>query len=690
MISVIVPVYNVSPYIDECIQSIVEQSYKDIEIILINDGSLDDSKEKCEVWRAKDSRIKLIDKENEGQAICRNIGVSVAQGELITFIDSDDWIDPDMLQHLYDALVKYDADISMCEAYTQHSNGSFTDYSLQKFDRPIIHIQDEKDYLLTVRFTMWSKLYRKSLFTENKIIEPSIKFEDFATVPIVYALANKIACVDECLYYYRYRGNSTVNDAKYASERLKALELMMQNFYDRGMDREWIGILKRLYAERGIILMRQIYPLLSKSFQHCCEEYDKNLKKHFGIGLSSISPRFQTQCRSGNVVANMLGEYELAVFGSYNLMIIAKMIMNIGMPDFLENHYCFSGLVSAMSDADELFYELNLEHKSDFRCKHLVQDFCKTFAHKNRCEFKGIDFFVVDFLEERFDIGEISGHYFTISDAFMDIAEQIGIEYRLIDKFSEEANVLWKESCDKFIRLLKRYIGAEKVIIVRSLLAEGYGNDMEMKQNYDNIGEIRKTNLLLNEYYNYFIEKMPDAMVIEVEDLFCYYTDENFKHGCFPWHLSDRAYWLLRSRVLNEIKMLDGNAIDKKLKENHLQKTEAREKYYDILNGKKIVLWNEEEISQKNSYALITQILNMTNKTPQYIIANANWKKDSIWGVKTAQPCVLSENADKYYVIISSGTNDIAIEKKLEEYGYKKEVNYCYENEMRMLLDPRS
>ena len=111
MISIIIPVYNVSQYLNECIQSVVNQSYKDFECILIDDGSSDGSEIICDQWEQKDSRIKVIHQPNQGVSKARNRGIAEVQGEYITFIDSDDWIDSNYLNALLQPIEKYNVDL---------------------------------------------------------------------------------------------------------------------------------------------------------------------------------------------------------------------------------------------------------------------------------------------------------------------------------------------------------------------------------------------------------------------------------------------------------------------------------------------------------------------------------------------------------------------------------------------------
>lgn len=116
-ISVIVPVYKTEQYLNRCVQSITDQTYKNLEIILVDDGSPDNCPEMCDQWAKKDERIKVIHKRNGGISSARNAGLDSATGDYIMFADSDDWMEPDMAEFLYRLIVKYDADISRCGFY---------------------------------------------------------------------------------------------------------------------------------------------------------------------------------------------------------------------------------------------------------------------------------------------------------------------------------------------------------------------------------------------------------------------------------------------------------------------------------------------------------------------------------------------------------------------------------------------
>ena len=125
-ISIIVPVYKVEKYLDKCVNSIVGQTYKNLEIILVDDGSPDNCPAMCDEWAQKDSRIKVIHKKNGGLSSARNAGLDACTGDYIGFVDSDDWIEPDMYEYLLNIGMKNNADVSRCEFVIEAENSDIT------------------------------------------------------------------------------------------------------------------------------------------------------------------------------------------------------------------------------------------------------------------------------------------------------------------------------------------------------------------------------------------------------------------------------------------------------------------------------------------------------------------------------------------------------------------------------------
>ncbi len=212
-ISVVVPVYNIEDFLPECLDSIIHQSYQNLEIILVNDGSTDSSLQICEDYAKKDSRIQVITQQNAGLSAARNTGIKVATGEYITFIDSDDYIDLDMINILYDQLVKNAADMSVCQFMPVDEDSN--PLPLKKHYPSFVVSGNEKcmeEFFLDtgIKTCAWGKLYRTDLFEE--ISYPVGKYhEDVYTTYRIVALCEKIAICSEEMYYYRQRANSIMH-----------------------------------------------------------------------------------------------------------------------------------------------------------------------------------------------------------------------------------------------------------------------------------------------------------------------------------------------------------------------------------------------------------------------------------------------------------------------------------------------
>lgn len=219
MISIIIPVYNSSQYLNECIQSVVNQSYKDFECILIDDGSSDGSEIICNQWKQKDSRIKVIHQSNQGVSKARNKGIAEAQGEYITFIDSDDWIDSNYLNTLLQPIEEYNVDLVVCGLQQHYSNGAFKNYS---YKTGIIHIEQQDTNAFTdinKKFLLFGpviKLYKRTIIQAHNIhFPPEYTYgEDLLFNYSYLEYVKTVYIVDQCLYHYRITGSGTLSSIK--------------------------------------------------------------------------------------------------------------------------------------------------------------------------------------------------------------------------------------------------------------------------------------------------------------------------------------------------------------------------------------------------------------------------------------------------------------------------------------------
>lgn len=212
-LSVIIPVYNVENYLRDCLNSVVNQTLKDIEIICINDGSTDKSREILQEFADKDSRIKIIDQENKGQAAARNVGIKEAKGEFIGFVDSDDWLAADFYEKLYDSAIKFNADIAAGSIKRCFASGKSEDWIIYKNITFTNKLRKKFDLCKVPKFHyIWNKIYRRVPFLHSGVtFEEGIYFEDLEFMHKVLCYLDNLVAVPDVFYYYRDNVNSTVN-----------------------------------------------------------------------------------------------------------------------------------------------------------------------------------------------------------------------------------------------------------------------------------------------------------------------------------------------------------------------------------------------------------------------------------------------------------------------------------------------
>ena len=212
-ISIIIPVYKVQEYLEKCIKSILCQTYRNLEIILVDDGSPDECGNICDRYAAKDKRIHVIHKQNEGVARARNDGLDYASGDYISFIDSDDWIAKNAYEVLLDGLKKYDADCSVGACMTViDRDGKLTPKKKKK--SPVVCETSEKamERVLLRGSAVWNRLFKKKIFEQIRF--PLDRINDDEVVALhAYAECRKIVFLDQDTYYYRIRQNSITTSA---------------------------------------------------------------------------------------------------------------------------------------------------------------------------------------------------------------------------------------------------------------------------------------------------------------------------------------------------------------------------------------------------------------------------------------------------------------------------------------------
>ena len=211
MISVIIPIYNVAHYLPQCMESVLSQSYKELEVILVDDGSTDECPNLCDDYEKQDSRVRVIHKKNGGLSDARNAGMRIATGEWIYFVDSDDWVAQDAIQKLYHFAVDNHCDVVQGGLYyAYHDHLLFRKASKKEQKRTVLERNDAMRELIVndrVKNFAWGKLYKTELIKDLHF--PVGKyFEDSFWQHLVMDRVERYGIVDEPLYFYRQRGDS--------------------------------------------------------------------------------------------------------------------------------------------------------------------------------------------------------------------------------------------------------------------------------------------------------------------------------------------------------------------------------------------------------------------------------------------------------------------------------------------------
>ncbi|MGN8922567.1 glycosyltransferase family 2 protein [Lachnospiraceae bacterium HCP28S3_F9] len=217
MVTVIIPVYNVEMYLPLCINSILKQTYQNLEIILIDDGSTDDSPGICDTYALKDNRIKVIHQQNQGAAVARNTGLENATGEYIVFVDSDDFINEKMIEKLYIALKQTDSDLSICNFKYTSENGKEIDLKETDIKNEVLYTEEIIDKLFQNNncgyIVIWNKMYKKDLWKQIRY-PVGVIYEDEAVIHHIFSKCKKVATISDELYYYRQVSGSIMHSER--------------------------------------------------------------------------------------------------------------------------------------------------------------------------------------------------------------------------------------------------------------------------------------------------------------------------------------------------------------------------------------------------------------------------------------------------------------------------------------------
>lgn len=263
LISIIIPVYNVEQFLPKCLDSVISQTYRNLEIILIDDGSTDRSGIICDEYKLKDNRIKVIHQGNQGIGCVRNIGLKECRGDFVGFVDSDDYIKPEMFFILHEELLKYKAEIACCASYRVEIDNKLR-VCYDNFQDKKVYCDDEvfEKYLeCHFGYMLWNKLFKTDIV--KNIDFPNTKIgEDLWFLIQTFYLTQKVVCINEPLYYYVKRSSSLTETTK-KLDYVKNIELfeITKNIFS------FIKVNKSIYVPKVI---NGYIKSLTEMYQNIC------------------------------------------------------------------------------------------------------------------------------------------------------------------------------------------------------------------------------------------------------------------------------------------------------------------------------------------------------------------------------------------------------------------------------------
>lgn len=285
LISIIIPIYRVEKYLKECIDSVINQTYKNLEVILVNDGSPDNCGNMCDEYARKDKRVKVIHKKNGGLSDARNHGIDMATGKYITFIDSDDYVDLKYIEKLYDSIKKNNTKISQCNILKVNDKKEI----IEKVGYSENNVKSGKELIKDIYYehwaeniVVWNKMYSIELFEKIKYPVGKIHEDEYVTYKILYYI-DKVSIVNEYLYCYRQNDNS-ITGKKFNIQRLDVLEAFEERltFFEEKNEKELYELTLKAYLEKLVRCYMQMKKYIeeTKSMEiELIKKYRKNYIK---------------------------------------------------------------------------------------------------------------------------------------------------------------------------------------------------------------------------------------------------------------------------------------------------------------------------------------------------------------------------------------------------------------------------
>ncbi|MCI8508635.1 MAG: glycosyltransferase family 2 protein [Lachnospiraceae bacterium] len=533
LVSVIIPVYNVDEYLDICLESVVKQTYSNLEILLMEGKSTDNSLDICVKWLKIDQRISLVSRKDGGLGPARNFGIDMSKGEYIFFVDSDDYLPLDAIELLVAEMKDNTIDMVAGGHCVVDENGNITekfDLISRGCDREIAGKKQKERYIRRGIVAVWGKLYRADFWKRTGIRMPAGSAEDAAVFPSIVIMADKIVCIDRPTCYYRVRTDSLFNTVSGTFKIYKILDGYCQYLQENGLFEEYRNVLFYFTCVHLGGWAKRLKEAVASE-----EEYDTRVQKPF---TDSIKKYFgEYPCADKRILG----------IGSYNLRWMCHKIHPFVKGDI---HAAFTTTISQFYNQTAV--NGKLVHPNSFRQTSLQDDQTKTVFRNLTHLDRDVKLIILDFLDDLQDIVLLKdGNVLTYSEPYLEAyKENIEVDH-IVSCMSEEYFSMWKKSCNNFINCLE--VLACDVALIQSRLCIRY-LDKEFCE-FSNQEEIHEKNKLIERFEEYFLSNIKrDVQVITIPEGLRY-SDGQFRYGCSEEYLGGAGQLEFTRRIFDQFEV---------------------------------------------------------------------------------------------------------------------------------------
>ena len=518
-VSVVIPAYNVEKYIDKCIESVCNQTYKELEILIVADEGSDRTVELCHEWGEKDSRIRVIDnKRRIGLGAARNLGTRLASGKYVMYLDSDDWYADYCVETLLKIIISNKTPIA-----------AYSDIYFVRNDRIIRNGlirggkfgSSKKAELLVKGYpAVWNRIYDRKWLIENDLLEPEIyHYEDWGySIPLLLSEYDIYIAEGAGVFYREQRSGKLSSDGIY--EICKDFRRTLEY----GLDRTSKEQIARSQNGLSYYLSRDYFMRKRQAREANAEEAIEVLD----TTMAEIKRRYD--------VGYTLKERRVMVLGSFSLR--WELQRSIIIRDEM-NYYGFSGLIAAMASGEEKL----IKHENPFRAEQIEKDFTGRFIKTLRDAQDTVCLFL-DFMNSQYDIVRTwDGNYYTKSEAFDQVDEDIEAG-EIISPQSDRYEDLFINKSLELLDIIRKSNGRIEVCVIKNRFAEVYGG-FKHTEYYPDREAIQNRNRIVEKYEMIFLNLCHEKNIgIKIYDLpkESVFTDEYFRLGCEPQYLNESLY----------------------------------------------------------------------------------------------------------------------------------------------------